>query len=252
MAPYLLPLAVGDLTLIDERSEVDGIPIRNAIVTDDLVGPRRCLRSNPGDDRRCSPSSSGPYPFDAYGVLVVDSQLGVALEQQTMSLFGQDFLRRGVPFDDIVAHELAHQWFGNHVALAEWDDIWLNEGFATYAQHLYFEATDPAYDIDLELGLLTQFDPAIISTPPPGDPGPGALFAPTVYFRGALTLHALRRTIGDDAFFTAVRAYVEEFGGGNATTEDFIAVVEDVSGRDLDAFFDEWLFEEPLPELPTG
>jgi len=249
MAPYLLPLAIGELTII-ENDPVDGVPIRN-VITDDLLDRADEFDRTP-QMLEVFTELFGPYPFEVYGVLVVDSLVGVALEQQTMSLFGQDFLRRGVPFDDIVAHELAHQWFGNHVTLAEWDDIWLNEGFATYAQYLYFEAIDPDYDIDFEVGLLTQFDPAIISTPVPGDPGAQDLFAPTVYFRGALTLHALRRTIGDDAFFTAVRAYVERFGGDNVTTEDFVAIVEEIHGSSLDEFFDDWLFEPSLPELPPG
>ncbi|MEM7285408.1 MAG: M1 family metallopeptidase [Actinomycetota bacterium] len=249
MAPYLLPLAIGDLELIDE-GEASGVPIRNAIDRDLL--DRQDAFGRTAQMMEVFIDLFGPYPFDAYGVLVVDAVVGGALEQQTLSIFGQDFLRSGRDFDDVVAHELAHQWFGNHVALGAWEDIWLNEGFATYAQYLYFEAIDPEYDIDAEIGRIRRFDRTLLSLPVPGDPGPEQLFATSVYFRGALTLHALRRTVGDDAFFASIAEYVDRFGGGNVTTEDFEAVVEEVSGEDLDAFFDAWLLDPALPEQPTG
>ena len=249
MAPYLLPLAIGDLELIDE-GEASGIPIRNAIDRD-LLDRQDSFARTP-QMMEVFIDLFGPYPFDAYGVLVVDAVLGGALEQQTLSIFGQDFLRSGRDFDDVVAHELAHQWFGNHVTLGAWEDIWLNEGFATYAQYLYFEAIDPTYDIDAEVERIRRFDQTLLSLPVPGDPGPDQLFATSVYFRGALTLHALRRTIGDDAFFDSISLYVERFGGANVTTEDYQAVVEEVSGQDLDDFFQAWLLDEALPPQPTG
>ncbi len=249
MAPYLLPLAIGDLELIDE-GEASGVPIRNAIDRD-LLDRQDAFGRTP-QMMEVFIDLFGPYPFDAYGVLVVDAVVGGALEQQTLSIFGQDFLRSGRDFDDVVAHELAHQWFGNHVTLGAWDEIWLNEGFATYAQYLYFEAIDPAYDIDAEIERIRRFDATLLALPVPGDPGPERLFATSVYFRGALTLHALRRTIGDEAFFVAIRTYADRFGGANVTTEDFQAVAEEVSGTDLDAFFQAWLLDEALPPQPTG
>lgn len=249
MAPYLLPLAIGDLELIDE-GEASGIPIRNAIDRD-LLDRQDSFGRTP-QMMEVFIDLFGPYPFDAYGVLVVDAVLGGALEQQTLSIFGQDFLRSGRDFDDVVAHELAHQWFGNHVTLGAWEDIWLNEGFATYAQYLYFEAIDPEYDIDAEIERIRRFDQTLLSLPVPGDPGPDQLFATSVYFRGALTLHALRRTVGDDAFFASISEYVDRFGGANVTTEDYQGVVEEISGQDLDGFFQAWLLDPALPAQPTG
>ncbi len=249
MAPYLLPLAIGDLVLVDE-APASGIPIRNAAA--ESLADRLSAFDRTGEMMEIFTELFGPYPFEAYGVLVVDATLGLALEQQTMSIFGQDFLAAGRNIDDVVAHELAHQWFGNHVSLSEWDDIWLNEGFATYAQHLFFEAADPTYDIDEAMGQLARLSPSVLSEPLLGDPGPDRLFAPAVYFRGALTVHALRRTLGDDAFFETLRTYLDRFGGGNATTEDFRAVAEEVSGQDLGGFFTAWLLEPELPPIPDG
>ncbi len=246
MAPYLLPLAIGPLEIVEEES-VEGVVVRNAFAAG-LNGQAEMFDQTANMISVFS-ELFGPYPFEAYGVLVLDDSLGFALEQQTMSLFGQDFFRGGQRFDDVVAHELAHQWFGDYVTLTEWDDIWLNEGFATYAPYLYFEAADPSYDIDAEVRLLTQFDPTVLSSPLPGDPGGSDLFAASVYFRGALTLHSLRGTIGDAAFFDTLKVYVQRFGGANATTADFRSVAEEVSGQDLGAFFDEWLYQSPLPEI---
>ncbi len=246
MAPYLLPLAIGPLEIIEEEP-VGDVVIRNAFAPG--LSDQAEMFDQTSEMIEIFSELFGPYPFEAYGVIVLDESLGFALEQQTMSLFGQDFLRGGQRFDDVVAHELAHQWFGDYVSLNEWDDIWLNEGFATYAPYLYFEASDPDYDIDAEVGLLTQFDPLVLSSPLPGDPGGSDLFAASVYFRGALTLHSLRGTIGDSAFFEMLRVYVDRFGGANATTADLRAVAEEVSGQDLEAFFEEWLYQSPLPEL---
>ena len=86
--------------------------------------------------------------------------------------------------------------------------------------------------------------------PPPGDPAPNDLFNGGVYIRGGLTLHALRLEVGDDAFFEIIRTYYDRYKYSNASTEDFIAVAEEVSREDLEGFFDAWLYDEQLPELP--
>jgi aminopeptidase N len=89
-----------------------------------------------------------------------------------------------------------------------------------------------------------------LALPPPGDPGPDQLFAGSVYERGALTVHALRLTVGDEDFFEILRTWTAEYADASATTDDFIAVAEEVSGQDLDALFQTWLYEEELPDLP--
>jgi aminopeptidase N len=169
-----------------------------------------------------------------------------------MSLFGLDLAN--TTNDAVEAHELAHQWFGNHVSPQRWRDIWLNEGFASYAEYLwadYVAQRDATpYDIGEELNLYrpmcTSSDIAI------GDPGPADLFSPDVYLRGAMAVHALRLTVGDDVFFDILRTWGERHAHGAATVENFVALSEELSGQDLGAFFEEWLSAGPIPDFPSS
>jgi hypothetical protein len=195
----------------------------------------------------------GPYPFAAAGAIVDDQRgLGFALETQTRPVYAVDFFeQRGEgPLDaSVVVHELAHQWTGDYLAVAAWQYIWLNEGFATYTEWLWSEHEGQA--------TAQEIYDDLISIPPDdgfwsltiGDPGPDNLFDGAIYQRGAATLHALRLKIGDDAFFRLLRRWVRENAGGNVTTAQFIALAERISGQDLGDFFDEWLF---TPERPAS
>jgi len=249
-APYLTTLAIGDLLPHSEPPTTSGVEIRHWFAKR-LFAEAVATMEPTSDMIEVFESMFGTYPFDIYGSVVIDEELGFALETQTLSVFGGDIVSVDGIFDDVVAHELAHQWFGNHVSLSQWSDIWLNEGFATYAEYLWFEAADPSYDIDDEveadyifLSSVTDLDT------PPGAPPADDLFNSSVYVRGSFTLHALRRTVGDDAFFTILATWVDEFGGGSAETSDFIQLSEEVSGMDLGEFFDDWLFRDEMPRLP--
>ena len=192
----------------------------------------------------------GPYPFEVYGGIVVDTDLGFALETQTLSMFGTDLEGRSFTAEETLVHELAHQWFGDAVSLGQWQDIWLNEGFATYAQWLWVEHEDgrSAYDDRMQVMYRAVKDAGGI---PPGKPDANRLFDIGIYLRGGLTLHALRMQVGDDAFFRTLKAYYAKFKHGNAATADFIAVAEQESGQELDALFDAWLYADEIPDLPT-
>jgi aminopeptidase N len=191
----------------------------------------------------------GPYPFREYGAVVIDQDLGYALETQTMSIYGRDMLGTDPDGAQTVAHELAHQWFGDSVGIRRWSDIWLNEGFATYAQYLWQAHVDPTFDLDQFMRGRRAESTADLHRPL--DPGPTNEFTPAVYERGALALHALRLTVGDAAFFEILRTWTAEHRHATATTAQFVALAERVSGQPLGPFFRAWLRAPEVPVLPA-
>ncbi len=235
MASYLTIVAVGDF--VEFRDDSGPVPIRNyfpAGLDADIVS---------GFDVTQEIMSwlidlIGPYPFSEYGVVVLPG-FPAALETQTLSVFGAE-----EPDPIVIVHELVHQWFGNSVSPARWQDIWLNEGFATFFMALYLEEIEDHQGMELLLSV------AQADLPPPGDIEVSELFGPSVYFRGALTLNALRAEVGDDTFFNILREYYQRHAQGVASTDDFIAAAERVSGRDLGEFFDAWLYREEMPDGP--
>jgi aminopeptidase N len=240
MASYLVQVVIGDLEF-EETTGPDGLPIRHAFDTGilDDIDP---AVDRIGDMIEFYSGRFGPYPFEAYGMVVLDVPLGLALETQTLSTFGTLLAED----ENVVAHELAHQWFGDEVSVASWQDIWLNEGFATYAQWMWTEhAGGPTAD---ERAADESANPQAYPLPP-ANPGAGSMFDSSVYIRGALTLHVLRRTIGDDAFFELLQTWVDRYGGDAASTADFEALAEAVSGQELTPLFDAWLRAPALPDL---
>ena len=244
MATYLASVVTGDF-VIDERAGPDGVRIRNVLYAPDADELRPILDRTTFQMLEMYSALFGPYPFDNYGVVAVPEPLGFALENQTLSVFGVDTITYDSIFtEQILAHELAHQWFGDAVSLAEWDDIWLNEGFATWADAYWMESNGQEffsildqYNSSSELGPLKGLDAA-------------SLFDENVYVRGGLTLEALRRTVGDDAFFGFLQDWVAAHSGGTASTADFLAMVDQKFGEDAQQLMKAWIFDEISPELP--
>ncbi len=246
MAPYLATVVIGSGWEIVEdpvSTEEAGLPIRN-VLPPDLEGAAPAALEQTGEMINVLEDAFGPYPFDRYGIAVVGG-FQHALENQTLSVFGRAMV--DAPFFEYVhVHELAHQWFGNSVSVAQWSEIWLNEGFATFSELLWVEHRygAGAYREEvanrLEAARVAGYGPP--ATPPPND-----LFNGSVYQRGALVLVALRDEIGDEVFFETLRAHAESHAYGNATTQDFIAIAEETSGRDLTELFDTWLYGQELP-----
>jgi len=243
MASYLVQIAIGDYELVD-AGEVEGVVVRHAFHRT-LAEAGRVTVERTAEMIRLLDDVYGPFPFEAYGVLAIDEDLGFALETQTLTVIGSGIAASGRRADIILLHELAHQWVGDAVSPATWKDIWLNEGFATYAEWIFTERTGGAAAADIARGY--QGVPELDL--PAGDPGSAELFSPTVYIRGGMTLQALRELVGDSDFFTILRTWVDEHRDGAASTEDFIALSERVSGEELDALFEAWLYARELPDL---
>jgi aminopeptidase N len=195
----------------------------------------------------------GPYPFGGYTVVVTDDPLEIPLEAQGISVFGTNHVdgKRGA--ERLVAHELAHQWFGNSLTPSNWHDIWLNEGFACYAEWLWSEDSGgltAAQQVSKAHSRLRGLDQDLVLS----DPGPELMFDDRLYKRGAITLHVLRQQLGDDAFFDLLRSWTKTHRHGSVTTEEFIALAQTFS-PDPDAtlaLFAVWLDAGELPELPRG
>jgi len=196
----------------------------------------------------------GRYPFSASGGIVDSTEaFGFALENQTRPVYAQGFFGTSAGGDSVVVHELAHQWYGDSLAVEQWQYIWLNEGFASYAEWLWSEreGRGTAQEIfDFLYGIYA--DEADFWALPIGDPGPEHLFDGPIYDRGAMTLHMLRREVGDPAFFRILRTWASTQRGGTVTTDEFVTLAERISGRSLDDFFKTWLFSTTRPEVETA
>jgi aminopeptidase N len=240
MASYLTTATVGDFVL-DDYVAPNGTRVIDAVAPS-LDPAASASLAKTGEMLEFFEERYGDYPFNSYGAIVDDDSVGYALETQTRSFFSQ-IAREGT-----VAHELGHQWMGNHVSPNRWSDIWLNEGWASYSTWLWnddqgIQTTDNAFADVMSVDATDDAWTVVVR-----DPGPLGLFSWAVYKRGASTLYALHDKIGDDDFFALAKAWVERFGGGDATTDDFIALAEEISGQQLDDFFEVWI-ETPLKPI---
>ena len=242
MASYLVQIAIGDYELADAGA-IGAVKLRHAFHRA-VAGSARAATARTAEMIDLLDDVFGSYPFDAYGVVAVNERLGFALETQGLTLIGSDIAEAGGGAEIILVHELAHQWVGNLVSPATWKDIWLNEGFATYSEWLWTERRGGQSAAAQARELRNVGADLSI---PPGDPGAAELFDITVYWRGGMTLQALREAVGDEAFFTILRRWIDEHQGGSASTPEFIALAETVSGQQLDDLFDRWLYQQGAP-----
>ena len=250
--PYLVSVGIGRY----EHLEITGAPARiHAYVPSDLVRPFRHAFRKQADMLSVFSDLFGPYPFDQYSVVVTDDELEVPLEAMGMSTFGRQTCESDDDADErLIAHELAHQWFGNAVTAERWQDIWLHEGFACYAEWLWseFSGGSDAGTHALRYYSKLQHSPRDLLL---ADPGAADMFDDRVYKRGALTLHALRTVIGDEEFFAVLREWVELHSGETVTTRDFLDLAARHTELDLRPLWDAWLYSTDLPAtfgLPDG
>ncbi|WP_125263810.1 M1 family metallopeptidase [Streptomyces alboflavus] len=193
----------------------------------------------------------GPYPFAEYAVVVADEELDVPVEAQGLSLFGVNHVDGARGAERLVAHELAHQWFGNSVTIADWRHIWLNEGLAKYAEWLWSEGSGgrDAQELAAVAHRLLASQPQDLKL---ADPGRKLMFDDRLYERGGLVVHAVRRALGDDAFFRMLRAWATVHRHGVVSTQTFTAHVERYAHGPVDELFEAWLYGTRLPALPTA
>ncbi|MFK4227949.1 M1 family metallopeptidase [Streptomyces sp. NPDC019890] len=244
MAAYLATATVGTFK-VEQYTAPGGIKVYNA------VDPREAAASAPVLKKLPSVLAweskiFGPYPFKGAGAIVDRApQAGYALETQARPVYDR------APDLSTLAHESAHQWFGDSVSLTTWKDIWLNEGFATYAEWLYEEqhggkSAQKTFD-----SLYASPANSELWSFPPADPGSGAhIFDAPVYSRGAMALHKLRTAVGDKTFFRILRTWAAEHRNGHGTTAQFIRLAERQSGMDLDKLFHTWIGTKGKPSRP--
>jgi aminopeptidase N len=241
MATYLATVDIGNFHVKTGKTP-GGVPVTVAV--DPSIGSANVndVYAETAEITDAWAKLFGPYPFASTGAIVDNADVGFALETQTRPVFGGF----GAP-PDILAHELAHEWFGDSVSVTKWSDIWLNEGFATYAEWTWDERSGGRT-------VQQQYDDRyrLVGDPrwqkPPADPGRKDMFDQfAVYDRAAMTLHALRKRVGDDKFWAILRTWAKEHQYGNGTTPQFVATAERVSGMKLDSLFQAWLYGRTRP-----
>lgn len=241
-ASYLVTAHIGRYEVESELGP-DGVPIRNYF----FEGTPEDVKSDfdaTAEMMAFMNDLIAPYPFEVYGVVLLDHPTSWALETQTLSTFSPGFTSEGVVF-----HELMHQWFGNSVSPATWQDIWMNEGFATYFTQLWGEHNNGVKWLDT---TMNQMYDAMVAreTPAPIPETVEQMFSSASYSRGAWTLHALRRTVGDELFFDILRQYYERYQYGTASTQDFIEVAAEIGGTEAVEVLTAWLYEPAVPPRP--
>ncbi|TQJ92649.1 M1 family metallopeptidase [Streptomyces sp. SLBN-31] len=243
MASYLASVVVGSFD-ISTTTTTHGLPVYIAIDPDEVEGSPDMAELVPKIIDWAS-GRFGRYPFSGTGAIVDHlPDIEYALETQSKPYFEE------APDETLVVHELAHQWFGNSVTPTSWRDMWLNEGFATYAEWLWKEdqgATTADEIFDAFYHGTHPESKGIWDFPPAQPPSADRVSDPPVYGRGAMTLHRLRLTVGDKCFFTILRAWSTRHQYGNANTRQFIELCEKESGMDLAELFEAWLYSRNKP-----
>ncbi|MCF3132265.1 M1 family metallopeptidase [Streptomyces olivochromogenes] len=244
IVPYQTALAVGKFTLQTGKTE-SGVPIVNAVDPRQRTASRDILRRIP-EVVEWGEKLFGAYPVDTAGAIVDHApKVGLALETIGRPTYAK------APVSTVMAHEYAHQWFGDSVWLSDWSQIWLNEGLATYAMWMWDEEEGRATTQQWFDGLYRLPADNELWAFPPAKPGkPKDLFAPPVYYRGAMALHKVRQAVGDKAFLKILKTWTAEHKHRHATIEEFIALTEKISGKETRKIFNVWLHSKGKPAHP--
>lgn len=251
MASYVATVAIGTYD-ITRTTTKNGLPVIVAVDPTEAAASKKPLASIP-EIMEWEEYNFGPYPFSSTGA-IVDRQDDVdyALETQTRPVFP------GAPDTELLVHELAHQWYGDSVTPRTWRDMWLNEGFATYAEWLWQEDHDGDTAEETFNSLYQgdyyddpDLDEALWSFPPAKPSSAAHISDSPVYERGAMVLHKIRQTVGDDTFYDILQGWAAAHRHGNADTADFTAYVEkSAPDADFTEIWKDWLYGEGKPAKP--
>ncbi|MFF7887043.1 M1 family metallopeptidase [Streptomyces sp. NPDC007896] len=250
LASQLAQLAIGRFTFVDSTGP-HGLPIRD-VVPDDLVASTAQYRKLTADHIAWLEERLGPYPFNRYGLLVGDTDLGVALETQTLSLIPKaDLLGDRVGAERNLVHELTHQWTGDSVGIKTWSDLWLSEGHARFYERLYSQAHGgDSFEATMKTAYASH-DQWRHDYGAPAEPTEPNLFKRMRYDGSTLVLYALREKVGQETFGKIERAWVTEYRGKIASTQDYVDLASKVAGQDLDGFLHPWLYGAKTPPMPN-
>ncbi|MGH9843062.1 MAG: M1 family aminopeptidase [Blastocatellia bacterium] len=258
---YLVTVVIGEYEVI--RDSYEGLPVEYYVYKDRVQQGKRLFRNTPEMIRFFEEKFGYAYPYPKYSQVVVDDFLFGAMENTSASTFTDRCLlderaALDINYDDIVAHELAHQWWGDLVTCKDWTQIWLNESFATYSEYLWREHTEGRdaarfvlfqdFLIYLNEDHCSHRRPIVHNVYRYSE----ELMDRHAYEKGACVLDMLRYELGDDGFFRSLAHYLNKFEFSAAETNDFKVAIEEATGQNLHWFFDQWIYGEGYPELEVG
>jgi len=246
--PDTVSVAIAEYRVIqDQYRAANGqvVPLTFYVFPPDEAKARRDFSVIP-DIMRAHAQRFGEYPFlrEKYGI--AEFATYSFREHQTLPSYAEKLITGDHANDAILAHELAHQWFGNSLSVRDWRHVWLNEGFSTYAAMLWTERHKGAVAYRAAMNKISEEDlqgPIFMADVTDNK----KLFGSATFDKGAWVLHMLRHVMGDEKFFTALRAYVKEYSYRNVATEDFRAACERVYGKSLEWFFAQWVYGMSRP-----
>jgi len=258
-APYLLSFVVGEYEEIKE--EYEGIPVIHYVPKDRIIDAKESYKETINILKFFSEKLDFKYPFDKYANVSVDDFIFGGMENVTATTLTSasildEIARIDMTSTHLLAHEIAHSWFGDLITCKDWANIWLNEGFATYFDCLYTEFSQgwdefiyyllqrcsDTYHEDSEKRYIRAIVTRTYSMPI-------ELFDSHSYQKGALVLHLLRYEVGEENFWEIMRRYVRKYKYSTVTTEDFRKTVEEVTGNSFEEFFDQWIYSAGHPIL---
>ncbi|MDX6738562.1 M1 family metallopeptidase [Actinocorallia sp. A-T 12471] len=247
MASELSMVAIGKYKVL--RTNTGGLPSYTAIDSE-LAGAGQLKKYDKKTRSvvRWLSSRFGAYPFTSTGGVVDEVNVGYSLETQGRPVHDWNLKGKNPP-DGLIVHELAHQWFGDSVTPAKWKDIWLNEGFATYAEWMWSEKSGGATAAELFRLAYSAGPNADVWKGVLAEPGRDHIFDNFIYQRGAMTVHRLRVALGDKVFFGMLKSWLANREGGTVSTKGFQAFAEKYSGKQLDGLFDKWVYKAGKPKL---